>query len=94
MMEGRDGRVRIAFDSRCLDRPELAERGIGRYASCLMAALRETSADVVTLDGRRPPAPSRVAELWEHVLLGRDARRTGGQVLHSPTIDMATVRPR
>jgi glycosyltransferase involved in cell wall biosynthesis len=95
MMARHEGHVRIAFDSRCLGRRELAERGIGRYARCLLAALREMSADVVTLaDLRRPPAPGRVAELWEHLLLARDARRTGAQVLHSPTIDMATVRPR
>ena len=98
MMARHDGRVpqvRIAFDSRCLGHRELAERGIGRYARCLLDSLRETGADVVEVTGvRRPPSPARLAELWEHLLLARDARRTGAQLLHSPTIDMVTVRPR
>lgn len=95
MMARHDGRVRIAFDARCLGRLELAERGIGRYAGCLLAGLREIGADIVELgDVRRPPAPARAAELWEHLLLARDARRTGAELLHSPTIDMATIRPR
>ena len=82
----------VAFDARVLDRPELAERGIGRYARSLLDALQ--SRDVIALhDLRRPPAPARVAELWEHALLGRDARRAGADVLHSPSIDLATTRP-
>ena len=85
--------MRVAFDLRALDRPELAERGIGRYTRELEQALRDAGVDLITLSGlRRPPAPSRIAELWEHALLGRDARRTGVDVLHSPTVDLATTR--
>ena len=85
--------MRVALDLRVLEQPALAERGIGRYARELAAALG-AEADVAELRSlRRPPAPGRVAELWEHLLLGRDARRTGAQVLHSPSIDLATSRP-
>jgi glycosyltransferase involved in cell wall biosynthesis len=84
----------VALDLRLLDDPALAERGIGRYARELAAALREEGADVAELRHlRRPPSPRRIAELWEHVLLGRDARRAGAEVLHSPAIDMVTRRP-
>ncbi len=31
--------IRVAFDDRALSRPELAERGIGRYVHCLLDAL-------------------------------------------------------
>jgi glycosyltransferase involved in cell wall biosynthesis len=87
--------IRVAFDARVLERPELAERGIGRYARSLLEALEAGSHDVVVLrDLRRPPAPERVAELLEHPLLGRDVRRSRADVLHSPSIDYATTRPR
>ena len=83
--------MRAALDLRVLQDPALAERGIGRYASELARAL---GGAVIELRGlRRPPAPARLAELWEHVLLGRDARRRGATVLHSPSIDLATTRP-
>jgi glycosyltransferase involved in cell wall biosynthesis len=86
--------TRVAFDARVLERPELAERGIGRYARSLLAALQTSGRDVVSLSGlRRPPAPARVAELLEHPLLARNVRRTGAHVLHSPSIDYATTRP-
>jgi glycosyltransferase involved in cell wall biosynthesis len=79
---------------RVLDHRALAERGIGRYARELGAALRAEGADVVELRGlRRPPTPRRVAELWEHAMLGGDARRAGADVLHSPSIDFTTTRP-
>lgn len=86
--------MRVALDLRALADPALAGRGIGRYAHELAAALaRLPSIEVAELTGlRRPPAPTRVAELWEHVLLGRDARRSGAQLLHSPSIDRVTAR--
>ena len=86
--------MRVALDLRVLDEPAIAERGIGRYARELANALRAVGADVVELRNlRRPPTPGRIAELWEHALLGRDARRAGADVLHSPSIDFATTRP-
>lgn len=86
--------TRVAFDARVLAQPALAERGIGRYAQSLLDALREQDRDVIALERLpRPPAPARVAELLEHALLGRDARRAGAEVLHSPSIDFATTRP-
>lgn len=82
--------MKPAFDARVLERPELAERGIGRYAANLLEALGD---EVVALrDLRRPPAPARLAELWEHVLLGRDLRRAGATLLHSPSIDLVPLR--
>lgn len=87
--------MRVAFDARVLRHPATAERGIGRYARSLLDALREAGRDIAVIeDPRRPPAPARIAELSEHALLGRDARRTGAKVLHSPSIDFATLRPR
>jgi glycosyltransferase involved in cell wall biosynthesis len=86
--------MRVAFDARVLERPELAGRGIGRYAGSLLSALTEAGRDVVALAHlRRPPAPERVAELLEHPLLARDVRRARADVLHSPSIDFATTRP-
>lgn len=86
--------MRVAFDARALESPELAERGIGRYVSCLLFALHESELDVVALrDVPRPPAPARVRELWEHALLARDVRRTGAAVVHSPSIDFVSLRP-
>jgi glycosyltransferase involved in cell wall biosynthesis len=86
--------TRVAFDARVLERPELAERGIGRYARSLLAAFETRGDDVVALRQlRRPPAPARISELLEHPLLARDVRRVGAQVLHSPSIDFATTRP-
>ena len=86
--------MRIAFDARLLDHPALAERGIGRYASSLLSALEAAGRDVIALRSLgRPPAPARIAELYEHALLGRDARHAGANVLHSPAIDLTTIRP-
>jgi glycosyltransferase involved in cell wall biosynthesis len=86
--------MRVALDLRVLDDPALAERGIGRYARELANALAGAGADMVELRNlRRPPTPGRIAEVWEHVLLGRDGRRSGADVLHSPSIDLATTRP-
>jgi glycosyltransferase involved in cell wall biosynthesis len=86
--------MRVALDARALDRPELAERGIGRYTRSLLDALETSGREVIPLRAlRRPPAPGRVAELLEHRLLARDVRRTGATVLHSPSIDFATTRP-
>ena len=87
--------MRVAVDVRVLEQRELAEGGIGRYTSCLLEALRESHADeVIDLGGlRRPPAPERLREGWEHLLLGRDARGAGARVLHSPAQDLATTRP-
>jgi glycosyltransferase involved in cell wall biosynthesis len=84
----------VAFDARVLEHPELAERGIGRYARSLLDALEAGGRDVIALRHlRRPPAPTRVAELYEHMLLARDVRRVRAEVLHSPSIDFATTRP-
>jgi glycosyltransferase involved in cell wall biosynthesis len=86
--------MRVAFDARVLDRPELAERGIGRYARSLLDAFDASGHHVVALRNlRRPPAPRRLAEFAEHMLLARDVRRAGAHVLHSPSIDFATLRP-
>jgi glycosyltransferase involved in cell wall biosynthesis len=86
--------VKIALDLRVLEEPALAERGIGRYAAELAAALAAEGAPVTELrDLRRPWAPRRVAELWDHALLGRDARDAEVDLLHSPSIDNATIRP-
>jgi glycosyltransferase involved in cell wall biosynthesis len=87
--------MRVAVDARVLEHRELAEGGIGRYTSCLLEALRESHAhELAELRGlRRPPAPKRLSEGWEHLLLGRDARRSGAHLLHSPAQDLATTRP-
>lgn len=86
--------MRVALDLRVLEEPALAERGIGRYATELAAALAAEGAPVTELRGLgRPWAPGRLAELWDHALLARDARDSGADVLHSPSIDHATVRP-
>ena len=51
--------TRVALDARVLEHPELAERGIGRYACSLLEALETGGFDVVPLRGlRRPPARS------------------------------------
>ena len=87
--------TRVAVDARVLEHRGLAEGGIGRYATCLLEALRREHGgelEVLT-DLRRPPAPARLREGWEHLLLGRDARRIGAEVLHSPAQDLATTRP-
>jgi glycosyltransferase involved in cell wall biosynthesis len=86
--------MRVALDTRVLEHRELAEGGIGRYTACLLEALRDSHpGELVELRGlRRPPAPARLAEGWEHLLLGRDARRAGADVLHSPAQDLATAR--
>lgn len=86
--------MRAGFDARVLDRPELAERGIGRYASSLLDAFHDAGLPVTALrDLRRPPAPARVAEALEHLLLARDVRHAGIDVLHQPSIDFASLRP-
>lgn len=99
--------TRVAIDSRVLDDARFAERGIGRYTRCLLDAFAAADRAAVALRaGRatprgavaphvlnRPPLPGRIAELAEHALLGRDARRAGADVLHSPSIDFATTRP-
>jgi alpha-1,3-rhamnosyl/mannosyltransferase len=86
--------MRVAFDARALELPALAERGIGRYVRCLLDALREEPVELAVLAGlTRPPAPARLAELWEHVLLARDVRAEHADLLHSPTIDFASRRP-
>jgi glycosyltransferase involved in cell wall biosynthesis len=86
--------MRVAVDARVLDDRALAERGIGRYAACLLDALRREGRDVAVLrDLPRPPAPARLGEAFEHLLLGRDVRRADADVLHSPAIDRASLRP-
>src|SRR4051794_8916768 len=85
--------IRVALDARALEHPALADRGIGRYTRSLLDALAGEQAVVALRQLRRPPAPARVAELFEHALLARDVRRVGAEVLHSPSIDFATTRP-
>jgi glycosyltransferase involved in cell wall biosynthesis len=86
--------MRVAFDARVLEDPRLRESGIGRYASCLLAELPDAGAEVVELRTlRRPPAPKRLAEGWEHLLLGRDVRRTGAALVHQPSLEGASLRP-
>jgi len=86
--------MKVALDLRVLGDPALAERGIGRYTSELAAALAAEGVPVTELYTlQRPWAPARVAELWDHLLLGRDARAAGAEVLHSPSIDHASARP-
>lgn len=63
--------MKVALDLRVLEDPATAERGIGRYASQLAAALANEGVAVV--DRRR---------------------RAGADVLHSPSIDRASIRPR
>ena len=86
--------MKVALDVRVLEDRALAERGVGRYTSELARALADEGVELVELrELARPPAPARAAEAWEHVLLGRDARAAGAQLLHSPSIDGATTRP-
>lgn len=87
--------MRVAFDARALDDPGIADGGIGRYASCLIEALEGDHESELTVlrSLRRPPAPKRLREGWEHLLLARDVRRTGAAVLHSPSVDLVSLRP-
>ncbi len=87
--------MRVAFDARALADPGLAGGGIGRYAACLLEALEAAHAGQVIALGalRRPPAPERLREGWEHLLLARDVRLTGAAVLHTPTVDLVSLRP-
>lgn len=64
--------MKVALDLRVLDDPALAERGIGRYASELAAALAAAGIEVIDL---------------------RRRRRRSADVLHSPSIDRASLRP-
>lgn len=45
--------MRVAFDARGLERPALAERGIGRYTASLLAALMAGDYAVTPVRGRR-----------------------------------------
>ena len=87
--------MRVAFDARSLADPGLAGGGIGRYVTCLLDALEAARpAQVHALRSlARPPAPERFREGWEHLLLARDVRRTGAVVLHTPTVDLVSLRP-
>jgi glycosyltransferase involved in cell wall biosynthesis len=86
--------MKVALDVRVLADPALAERGIGRYTRELAGALAAEDVELAELhDLSRPWAPDRVAELWDHLLLGRDARSASADLLHSPSIDAATIRP-
>ena len=87
--------MRVAFDARVLGEPRLAGGGIARYASCLLRALEEAhGAELAVLRSlRRPPAPERLREGWEHLLLARDVRGVGADVLHSPAVDLVSLRP-
>lgn len=86
--------MKVALDVRLLGDPAFAERGIGRYTRSLLDAMIDAGRNVVALSHlERPRLPRRIAELSEHALLGRDARRAGAVVLHSPSIDLTTTRP-
>ena len=87
--------MRVAFDARTLSDPALAGGGIERYTSCLLESLEVRHGPELTVlrSLRRPPAPERLREGWEHVLLARDVRRAGAAVLHSPTVDLVSVHP-
>jgi len=87
--------MRVAFDARVLEDPRIAAGGIGRYASCLLDSLEAAHGDeVVALRALgRPPAPERLKEGWEHLLLARDVRRAHAAVLHSPSVDLVSLRP-
>jgi glycosyltransferase involved in cell wall biosynthesis len=63
--------MRVALDLRVLDKPALAERGIGRYAAELAAALADEGVELV-----------------------ERGRRAGADVLHTPSIDRVSIRPR
>ena len=87
--------MRVAFDARALADPGLAGGGIGRYVTCLLDALESARPGVVCplRSLSRPPAPARISEGWEHLLLARDVRRTGAAVVHTPTVDLVSLRP-
>ena len=87
--------MRVAFDARALADPGIAGGGIGRYATCLLEALEAGHRSELTVlhSLRRPPAPERVREGWEHLLLARDMRRARAAVLHSPSIDFVSLLP-
>lgn len=86
--------MRAVLDARALGDPALAERGIGRYVRCLLDALAACGYGVTPLRAvPRPSAPARFAEALEHLLLARDVRRLGADVLHSPSVDLASLRP-
>lgn len=87
--------MRVAFDARALGDPGLAGGGIGRYVACLLEALESARPGQVCALASlsRPPAPERLREGWEHLLLARDVRRTGAAVLHTPTVDLVSLRP-
>jgi glycosyltransferase involved in cell wall biosynthesis len=85
----------VAFDARVLADAGIAGGGIGRYTSCLLAALEAEHGGQLTVlrSLSRPPAPERLREGWEHLLLGRDVRRLGATVVHSPTVDLVSLMP-
>ena len=89
--------MRIAFDDRVLDWPALRDRGIGRYAACLLDALRgHESVEVLAVRAlglRRRPSQGIPAEALDHLLLGRASRRAGAALLHAPAADLAPLRP-
>jgi glycosyltransferase involved in cell wall biosynthesis len=87
--------MRVALDTRALGVPQLRDRGIGRYTACLREALLAVAGDDLVELGelRRPPAPGRVGDLYEHLLLSRDVTRAQGDVVHSPSIDFVSLRP-
>jgi glycosyltransferase involved in cell wall biosynthesis len=87
--------MRIAFDARLLDVPHLRDSGVGRYAACLLEALgSRPGLELVALrDLRRPPAPERLAEGFEHLFLAHDVRRVAADVLHSPALEGISLRP-
>ena len=73
--------MRVAFDARALEARALAERGIGRYASSLLAALLAADRPVVPLRGLRPGR------------LAAAVRRARADLVHQPAVDHASLRP-
>ena len=84
----------VAFDARMLGDPRLRDSGIGRYARCLLEALPGAGVEPAVIRSlRRPPAPARLTDAWDHLLLGPRVRRTGASVLHAPSLEGLSLRP-
>ena len=73
--------MKVAFDARALEQPALAERGVGRYATSLLAALLAADRPVTPLRGLRPGR------------LARAVRAEGADLVHQPAVDHASLRP-
>jgi glycosyltransferase involved in cell wall biosynthesis len=80
--------VKVAFDASDAVAPD--PRGWGRYAACLLEALRErrdASLEPLVRTGRGPEA------WWEQVSLPRELRRVGADLVHAPNCFLPLRRP-